>query len=1257
MRISSETDPRVIVTPGHLPPEAAREVARTVGLPADGPHRVLGESIVFANRRGSTAPRDRTARERPAVPAVLVVVEQGPDAGLVRRLPRGRSLVGRGSHRLQLQDPAVSRDHLTVDVANDGVRVTALPPARLRVNGRSCADAMVDERHDVVVGQDHLRILGTRRELPSAPRTWDEIRTEGPRPPGRPWVHLIGAIAPMAAGGLVAWLTGQWLLLAFGAVGLFTGGSSALMILRDRRRFRRRCAREATDHAAAVVAAYPGTGSWLVAWGDRAQSDSASRANPGTMGRRADPTRVAAAPIGRCLEPKVRVRTGSELVADIPVPALPALCAPAPGERVWLVGRGEAAAAVARAIVLTWANSALSGRGMLQVARSSWLPARLLALPGVDLASEEATPRGVDGSGDTSSSSTHGTGPLARFLPSGDAAPVEVRVLDRGDGGTGRQDDWVVDVERGVIRRPGTTVPFLPGGPSLRGADEAVAAALTRPAERGHEPTAAVGAMERPDHFAGPSAAPDRLLAGKASDNGAVSVRLGTGEHCPVTLDLVRDGPHLLVAGTTGSGKSELLRVLLTGLVMTHSPTRLRLVLFDFKGGSTFDPFATLPHVEALVTDLDAAAAVRVIDSLEAELSRRERRLRAHGVADLAALPAELAPARIVLAVDEFREVAERAPAVLARLVHLATVGRSLGLHLVLATQRPQGVVSADIRANVSTTLCLRLTSETESLDLLGTPDAARISADRPGSALLRRAGEPAIGFQVDPTHASGEPIRARVIGPTCASEDRVEIAAGSDVGWERRLAALATTSGSPPDPFIAPELPSSLRRVAVRGLRAHVAAEVLPLGLMATPARLLPLVHVPSEDGMLAVLGSGVVLARVLGSWLVEASRSTLADNSVVLDGLDAVPSQCQVGLCVTPDDAATADEALEAMARSRSPGPGPAVLWLLGPSAWFGDGTDPAGLRREALVARWVSAGGAAVVAGDRDLAASRLLAHAARRLYLPHGVAPETRRLWPRIRDDVRGPGRAVLMEPEAPEGGRLVHCTSLPALSDSPRASTDASRGHGTHRRADSASTALRHDAGWGPPPQALRATSAHSGALAVGGLDHAPVRWSPRGALGLVLGSAGSGRTTVLNRLLEVLDGGCRFVPAEAALPSPDDAEGRWWLVDDVETRTRAELAVLAERARSSQGLIVAARSGPRVPAAVSWWHLLDPHGGVILLGPSSRSDADAVGWRIPAAPTAPPGRGWLVPATGVEPARVQCLLPQQGGRGTMLNDD
>ena len=183
-----------------------------------------------------------------------------------------------------------------------------------------------------------------------------------------------------------------------------------------------------------------------------------------------------------------------------------------------------------------------------------------------------------------------------------------------------------------------------------------------------------------------------------AATTPALQTALGADVEGPVTVDLVTDGPHALVGGTTGSGKSELLRTLVAGLALGRGPEQLSLVLVDYKGGAAFDRCRELPHVVGVVTDLDDHLAERVLRSLEAELRRRERALRSAGVADLASYhrarqrdPTLDPLPRLAIVIDEFATLAAELPDFLGALIGTAQRGRSLGVHLVLATQRPVG--------------------------------------------------------------------------------------------------------------------------------------------------------------------------------------------------------------------------------------------------------------------------------------------------------------------------------------------------------------------------------------------------------------------------------------------------------------------------------------------------------------------------------------------------------------------------------------
>jgi len=283
-----------------------------------------------------------------------------------------------------------------------------------------------------------------------------------------------------------------------------------------------------------------------------------------------------------------------------------------------------------------------------------------------------------------------------------------------------------------------------------------------------------------------------------AHRGGSVAVPVGRGPDGPRLLDLTADGPHALVAGTTGSGKSELLRTLVTSLALHHAPEDLSFVLVDYKGGAAFAGVAGLPHVSGLVTDLDHHLTARALRSLGAEVARRERLLRSAGAEDLRSYrdrrrEGDPVLGRLVLVVDEFRVLAEELPEFVDGLVRLAAVGRSLGLHLVLATQRPAGVVGPDVAANVNLRIALRVRDDHDSLDVVEARDAARLPAGVPGRSLWRVGGGPLEEVQVastGPAPSAGARVRAAhgPLGSPTALADARPGAAGEVPGAGRTV-------------------------------------------------------------------------------------------------------------------------------------------------------------------------------------------------------------------------------------------------------------------------------------------------------------------------------------------------------------------------------------------------------------------------------------------------------------------------------------
>lgn len=226
----------------------------------------------------------------------------------------------------------------------------------------------------------------------------------------------------------------------------------------------------------------------------------------------------------------------------------------------------------------------------------------------------------------------------------------------------------------------------------------------------------------------------------------SLSVPLGVrGKGDIVTLDLHEKahGPHGLVAGTTGSGKSEILQSYILSLACNFHPHDVGFLLIDYKGGGMANLFRKLPHLLGTITNLDGAESMRALASIKSELKRRQDVFNRNGVNNInkysekfrAGQATEPMPHLFIIS-DEFAELKKEQPEFMAELVSTARVGRSLGVHLILATQKPTGIVDDQIWSNSRFKLCLKVQNEADSRELLHSGDAANIT--NPGRAYLQ---------------------------------------------------------------------------------------------------------------------------------------------------------------------------------------------------------------------------------------------------------------------------------------------------------------------------------------------------------------------------------------------------------------------------------------------------------------------------------------------------------------------------------------
>lgn len=328
------------------------------------------------------------------------------------------------------------------------------------------------------------------------------------------------------------------------------------------------------------------------------------------------------------------------------------------------------------------------------------------------------------------------------------------------------------------------------------------------------------------EHLAGPA-----MWPGRDGSRQRLTVPIGVDpQGAPVYLDLKESahggmGPHGLCIGATGSGKSELLRTLVAALAATHSPDELNLVLVDFKGGATFLGCEGLPHTSAVITNLEDEAVLveRMFDAISGEMNRRQELLRAAGNfanitdyndarsstrPDLDPLPS------LLIVVDEFSELLGQHPNFADLFVAVGRLGRSLGVHLLLASQRLEEGKLRGLDSHLSYRIGLRTFSAAESRQVLGVPDAYELPAD-PGAGYIKAASTQLTRFKA--SYVSGPLMRpAEAQSPRHAPQVRLF------EGWDVIDAPAAAAVPDPSTTLLAEVVAAAKTTAAARGQKAH---------------------------------------------------------------------------------------------------------------------------------------------------------------------------------------------------------------------------------------------------------------------------------------------------------------------------------------------------------------------------------------------------------------------------------------------------
>ncbi len=1152
----------------------------TVGKPP-----LVNGAVIVDGGTGSPGHRPRRVSSLPA--PLAMAVHSGAGAGTVVPLRRGTYTIGRSGADIVVPDPELSRQHARLLVSDTAITIEDLGSANgTEVDGECVRNTVIATGSTIRCGNSTMSLVftdpaGLKLEDAGAD-VQEPLVINRPVESGNRTALVLTAGLPLAIGVGLAVMTGMWMFLAFTAVSAI----SVLVPILSGRRQRK-------DLATAVASAL------------RHDQDRRRRAGPPLS----ELVLACSLPSGMSREQtagqqRIWLRLGLAVQpANVRFePAAPDLKNPSagvvpltldPARPITTVsGPNETLEGLMRSLIMQLAGYPRAAYTRVVVhGPAAQLPLSARFLSDVTLTATAAAATAV----------------LAREC-SPPKTPGVLLVVDAGDSDDGEiialavENHWQViqfrsrpvmkapaDIELddrvAELQGPGSPTRFVP---DLAPVD--VFNRFCRLHARNAAPLAG-SEMLVPEScllrdLLNPGSSETKARWAESRHRPGLAAPIGQAAYGERVLDLQSDGPHLLVAGTTGSGKSELLRSLTTALALCYPPDRINFLFVDFKGGSGLGPLLGLPHCVGMLTDLASHELERSLVSLRAEIRLREELLASVKAPDLASYRAsrtDVDPVlpHLVVVIDEFRMLVDQAPAALTELMRIAAIGRSLGIHLIMATQRPQGALTADIRANVTTSIALRVQSDMESMDIIRSKAASGISVKTPGRAFLVRGTEEPVEFQAasmtEPAQGSTpDGVRVRLASeslqypagegaPANHREDLTPaIAAAPLVGMMSCL--WDVLKGQPARPPVAPPLPCTLERPLESAAPAVGAAQLsrtsapldwaIRLGLMDLPdeQRTAPLDWLPAEHGHLGLVGApeaGVPEALAVAVSGLASHSSEAHFYILDADGsLDGIESSVRLGARAGPHDLRRAVRILERLKQELSrrlmgSADGhrtPLLLVIAGWGTWASSFRSGPLAWAEDLVHDLLRDGGRAgiivAISGQRELVTARFYASVPNRVYFPCGANDDSRLAWPKMPATAPVPGRAVAFGPVS--AGKPAVCQFYARRGDEESAWTAVVKAGGDSVirrpfRVDPLPTKVSAEElmARGMPDEdatssfvearAPRTAAALSGprafVIGLGGDELAPVSLRiPAGGVFAVLGGSGGGKTNFLHLL-------------------------------------------------------------------------------------------------------------------------------------------